>query len=53
VTLRPYAPPRIGHARSKVILDVLWRWRERSGYDVVLARMPYLKPAPQLIECDR
>jgi tRNA synthetase class I (C) len=38
VTLRPYAPPRIGHARSKVIFDVLWRWRERSGYDVVLAR---------------
>jgi cysteinyl-tRNA synthetase len=46
-----------------VIFEVLWRWRERSGYDVVLARnitdvddkitVPYLKPAPQLIECDR
>jgi cysteinyl-tRNA synthetase len=33
-----YGEPHIGHARSKVIFDVLWRWLERSGYQVWLVR---------------
>jgi cysteinyl-tRNA synthetase len=32
------APPHIGHVRSAVAFDVVWRWLAESGYDVVLVR---------------
>ncbi|MGB9377885.1 MAG: cysteine--tRNA ligase [Mycobacteriales bacterium] len=32
------APPHIGHIRSGVSFDILWRWLERSGYDVTFCR---------------
>jgi cysteinyl-tRNA synthetase len=34
----PQASPHIGHLRSGVIYDVLFRWLIRSGYDVTFAR---------------
>jgi cysteinyl-tRNA synthetase len=34
----PQAAPHIGHLRSGVIYDVLFRWLRRLGYDVIFAR---------------
>jgi cysteinyl-tRNA synthetase len=34
----PQAAPHIGHLRSGVIYDLLVRWLERSGYEVLFAR---------------
>jgi cysteinyl-tRNA synthetase len=32
------ALPHIGHARSKVVFDILWRWLSASGYEVAFCR---------------
>jgi cysteinyl-tRNA synthetase len=34
----PQASPHIGHLRSGVIYDVVYRWLRRSGYDVTFVR---------------
>jgi cysteinyl-tRNA synthetase len=34
----PQAAPHIGHLRSGVIYDVVFRWLRRLGYDVIFAR---------------
>jgi cysteinyl-tRNA synthetase len=34
----PQAAPHIGHMRSGVIYDIVFRWLLRSGYDVTFAR---------------
>jgi cysteinyl-tRNA synthetase len=34
----PQAAPHIGHMRSGVIYDIVYRWLRRSGYDVTFAR---------------
>ncbi|GAA2083427.1 cysteine--tRNA ligase [Actinomadura alba] len=34
----PQAAPHIGHMRSGVIYDIVYRWLLRSGYDVTFAR---------------
>ena len=33
-----YGPPHLGHARSKVVFDILRRWLEHQGYEVTFVR---------------